>query len=205
MFTGSVARHGPGALVFRFHSPVVQTAHVSSGLSACWAGRCQSRLCQAWSPDFRPLGAVIVVPPAAPIDAVTVVAQVVSVVVVGLEAVAVGSVVESAAHSVIAHHLIDLLRIVPRAVVLSVTDLLAIGPSVTARALRATVAQHSSRVTAPPGRMRAGLLPVQRARNAGLNQPAHTSFGGCVRLRLAGYLPSLQLVNRWPRSGRVGG
>jgi hypothetical protein len=89
------------------------------------------------------------------------------------------------AHSVIAHHPIDRLRIVPRAVVLSVTGLLAIGPSVTARALRATVVQHSSLATAPPGRMRAGPLPAQRARNVGLNQPAHTSSVGFVRLRLA--------------------
>jgi hypothetical protein len=223
MSTGLVEPHGQAAPGFRFHSPVVQTAHVSSGLSACWAGHCQSRPCLVWNLDFPPLGAVIVVQPAAPIDAATVVAQVVSVVVVGLEAVVavvVDSVVAIAvrlrpgqpapsaahsviAHSVIAHHPIDLLRTVPRAVVLSVTGLLAIGPSVTAQALRATVAQHSSLVTAPPGRMRAGLLPVQRARNAGLNQPARTSFGGCVRLRLAEFLPSLHLVNRGPRSGRV--
>jgi hypothetical protein len=164
---------------------------------------------------------VIAVPPAAPIDAATVVARVVSVV-VGLEAVAVAvdSVVAIAvrlrpvppvpsaahsviahsviAHSVIAHQPIDLLRTVPRAVVLSVTDLLAIGPSVTARVLRAIVAQHSSLGIAPLGRMRAGLLPVQRARNAGLNQPARTSCGGFVRLRLAEFLPSLHLMNRGP-------
>jgi len=209
MSTGSVARRGPAALAFRFHSLVVQTAHVCSGLSACWAGHCQSQLCQVWSPDLRPLGEVIAVPPAAPIDAATVVARVVSVV-VGLEAVAVDSVVAtavrlrpvppvpSAAHSVIAHQPIDLLRTVPRAVVLSVTDLLAIGPSVTARVLRAIVAQHSSLGIAPLGRMRAGLLPVQRARNAGLNQPARTSCGGFVRLRLAEFLASLHLMNRGP-------
>ena len=209
MSTESVARHGPAALAFRFHSLVVQTAHVCSGLSACWAGHCQSQLCQVWSPDLRPLGEVIAVPPAAPIDAATVVARVVSVV-VGLEAVAVDSVVAtavrlrpvppvpSAAHSVIAHQPIDLLRTVPRAVVLSVTDLLAIGPSVTARVLRAIVAQHSSLGIAPLGRMRAGLLPVQRARNAGLNQPARTSCGGFVRLRLAEFLASLHLMNRGP-------
>ena len=216
MSTESVARRGPAALAFRFHSLVVQTAHVCSGLSACWAGHCQSQLCQVWSPDLRPLGAVIAVPPAAPIDAATVVARVVSVV-VGLEAVAVAvdSVVAIAvrlrpvppvpsaahsviAHSVIAHQPIDLLRTVPRAVVLSVTDLLAIGPSVTARVLRAIVAQHSSLGIAPLGRMRAGLLPVQRARNAGLNQPARTSCGGFVRLRLAEFLASLHLMNRGP-------
>jgi len=209
MSTESVARRGPAALAFRFHSLVVQTAHVCSGLSACWAGHCQSQLCQVWSPDLRPLGEVIAVPPAAPIDAATVVARVVSVV-VGLEAVAVDSVVAtavrlrpvppvpSAAHSVIAHQPIDLLRTVPRAVVLSVTDLLAIGPSVTARVLRAIVAQHSSLGIAPLGRMRAGLLPVQRARNAGLNQPARTSCGGFVRLRLAEFLASLHLMNRGP-------
>ena len=211
MSTESVARRGPAALAFRFHSLVVQTAHVCSGLSACWAGHCQSQLCQVWSPDLRPLGEVIAVPPAAPIDAATVVARVVSVV-VGLEAVAVAvdSVVAiavrlrpvppvpSAAHSVIAHQPIDLLRTVPRAVVLSVTDLLAIGPSGTARVLRAIVAQHSSLGIAPLGRMRAGLLPVQRARNAGLNQPARTSCGGFVRLRLAEFLPSLHLMNRGP-------
>ena len=139
--------------------------------------------------------------PAAPIGAAMVVAQVASVVAVGL-AVAVDSVAAIAvrlrpgqpapsaglsviAHSVIAHHPIDLLRTVPRAVVLSVTDLLVIGPSVTARALRATAVQHFSLVTAPPGRMRAGPLPAQRARNVGLNQPGHTSSGGFVRLRLA--------------------
>jgi hypothetical protein len=41
-------------------------------------------------------------------------------------------------------------------------------------------------------------LPVQRARNAGLNQPARTSCGGFVRLRLAEFLASLHLMNRGP-------
>jgi hypothetical protein len=204
MSTGLVEPHGQDAPGFRFLLLDGLTAHVSLGLSACWAGHCQSQPYQVWNPDFPRLGAVIVVRPAAPIDAATVVAQVASVV-VGLEAavaVAVGLAVAIAvrlrpgqlapsaglsviAHSVIAHHSIDLLRTVPRAVVLSVTDLLVIGPSVTARALRATVVQHSSLATAPPGRMRAGPLPAQRARNVGLNQPAHTSSVGFVRLRLA--------------------
>jgi hypothetical protein len=210
MSTGLVEPHGQDAPGFRFLLLDGLTAHVSLGLSACWAGHCQSQPYQVWNPDFLPLGVVIVGPPAAPIGAATVVAQGASVA-VGLEAavaVAVGLavVVDSVAaiavrlrpgqlapsaghsviaHSVIAHPPIDLLRIVPRAVVLSVTGLLAIGPSVTARALRATVVQHFSLVTAPPGRMRAGPLPAQRARNVGLNQPAHTSSGGFVRLRLA--------------------
>jgi len=197
MFTGSVARHGPGALVFRFHSPVVQTAHVSSGLSACWAGRCQSQLCQAWSPDLRPLGAVIVVPPAAPIDAVTVVAQVVSVV-VDLEAVPSAGLLVIAhsgiAHSVIARQPIAPLQTAPRVVVLSrdvppvvallVTDLLAIALSVIAQSLQATVVLHSSLVTVSPDRMRAEPLHVQRARNVGPNQPVRTSSGGFVPLSL---------------------
>jgi len=200
-----VEPHGRDAPGFRFLLLDGLTAHVSLGLSACWAGHCQSQPYQVWNPDFLPLGVVIVGPPAAPIGAATVVAQVASVV-VGLAA-AVDSVAAIAVrlrpgqlapsagllviahlvidHSVIAHHPIDLLRTVPRAVVLSVTDLLAIGPSATARALQATVVQHSSLATAPPGRMRAGPLPAQRARNVGLNQPAHTSSVGFVRLRLA--------------------
>ena len=225
MSTGLVEPHGQAAPGFRFLLLDGRTAHVSLGLSVCWAGHCQSQPYQVWNPDFPRLGVVIVGPPAAPIGAATVVAQVASVV-VGLEAavaVAVGLavVVDSVAaiavrlrpgqlapsaghsviahsviahsviahsviaHSVIAHPPIDLLRIAPRAVVLSVTGLLAIGPSVTARALRATVVEHSSLATAPPGRMRAGPLPAQRARNVGLNQPAHTSSVGFVRLRLA--------------------
>jgi hypothetical protein len=200
MSTGLVEPHGQAAPGFRFLLLDGLTAHVSLGLSVCWAGHCQSQPYLVWNPDFPRLGAVIVVRPAAPIGAAMVVAQVASVV-VGL-AVAVDSVAAIAvrlrpgqpapsaglsviAHSVIAHHPIDLLRTVPRAVVLSVTDLLVIGPSVTARALRATVVQHSSLATAPPGRMRAGPLPAQRARNVGLNQPAHTSSVGFVRLRLA--------------------
>jgi len=200
MSTGLVEPHGQAAPGFRFLLLDGLTAHVSLGLSACWAGHCQSQPYQVWNPDFLPLGVVIVGPPAGPIGAATVVAQVASVV-VGLAA-AVDSVAAIAvrlrpgqpapsaghsviAHSVIAHHPIDRLRIVPRAVVLSVTGLLAIGPSVTARALRATAVQHFSLVTAPPGRMRAGPLPAQRARNVGLNQPAHTSSVGFVRLRLA--------------------
>jgi hypothetical protein len=201
MSTGLVEPHGQAAPGFRFLLLDGLTAHVSLGLSVCWAGHCQSQPYLVWNPDFPRLGAVIVVRPAAPIGAAMVVAQVASVVAVGL-AVAVDSVAAIAvrlrpgqpapsaghsviAHSVIAHHPIDRLRTVPRAVVLSVTGLLAIGPSVTARALRATVVQHFSLVTAPPGRMRAGPLPAQRARNVGLNQPAHTSSGGFVRLRLA--------------------
>jgi len=210
MSTGLVEPHGQAAPVFRFLLLDGLTAHVSLGLSVCWAGHCQSQPYQVWNPDFLPLGVVIVGPPAGPIGAATVVAQVASAVAVGLAvglAVAVDSVAAIAVrlrpgqlapsagllviahlvidHSVIAHHPIDLLRTVPRAVVLSVTDLLVIGPSVTARALRATVVQHSSLATAPPGRMRAGPLPAQRARNVGLNQPGHTSSGGFVRLRLA--------------------
>jgi hypothetical protein len=203
MSTGLVEPHGQAAPVFRFLLLDGLTAHVSLGLSVCWAGHCQSQPCLVWNLDFPPLGAAIVVPPAAPIGAATVVAQGASAVAVGLAvAVAVDSVAAIAvrlrpgqpapsaghsviAHSVIAHHPIDRLRIVPRAVVLSVTGLLAIGPSVTARALRATAVQHFSLVTAPPGRMRAGPLPAHRARNVGLNQPAHTSSGGFVRLRLA--------------------
>jgi hypothetical protein len=206
MSTGLVEPHGQDAPGFRFLLLDGLTAHVSLGLSACWAGHCQSQPYQVWNPDFPRLGAVIVVRPAAPIGAAMVVAQVASAVAVGLavavDSVAVDSVAAIAvrlrpgqpapsaglsviAHSVIAHHPIDLLRTVPRAVVLSVTDLLVIGPSVTARALRATVVQHSSLATAPPGRMRAGPLPAQRARNVGLNQPAHTSSVGFVRLRLA--------------------
>jgi hypothetical protein len=220
MSTGLVEPHGRDAPGFQFLLLDGLTAHVSLGLSACWAGHCQSRPCQVWNPDFPPLGAVIVVPPAAPIGVVTVVVQVVSVV-VGL-AVVVGLVVAIAvrlrpvlpvpstgrsviAHSVIAHHPIDLLRTVPRAVVLSVTDLLAIGPSVTARALRATVVRHSSLATAPPGRMRVEPLRAQRPRNVGPNQPEHTSFGGFVRLSLAESRLRLHLMNRGPRSGRVGG
>jgi hypothetical protein len=205
MSTGLVEPHGQAAPGFRFLLLDGLTAHVSLGLSVCWAGHCQSQPYLVWNPDFPRLGAVIVVRPAAPIGAAMVVAQVASAVAVGLAvglAVAVDSVAAIAvrlrpgqpapsaglsviAHSVIAHHPIDLLRTVPRAVVLSVTDLLVIGPSVTARALRATVVQHSSLATAPPGRMRAGPLPAQRARNVGLNQPAHTSSVGFVRLRLA--------------------
>jgi hypothetical protein len=200
-----VEPHGRDAPGFRFLLLDGLTAHVSLGLSACWAGHCQSQPYQVWNPDFLPLGVVIVGPPAGPIGAATVVAQVASVV-VGLAA-AVDSVAAIAvrlrpgqlapsagllviahsviAHLVIAHHPIDLLRTAPRVVVLSVTDLLAIGPSATARVLQATVVQHSSLATAPPGRMRAGPLPAQRARNVGLNQPGHTSSGGFVRLRLA--------------------
>jgi len=199
MSTGLVEPHGQDAPGFRFLLLDGLTAHVSLGLSACWAGHCQSQPYQVWNPDFLPLGVVIVAPPAAPIGAATVVAQVASVVVDSVAAIAVrlrpGQLAPSAGHSVIAHSVIahsviahppiDLLRIVPRAVVLSVTGLLAIGPSVTARALRATAVQHFSLVTAPPGRMRAGPLPAHRARNVGLNQPAHTSSGGFVRLRLA--------------------
>jgi len=193
MFTASVARHGPGAPAFRFHSLVGQTAHVSSGLNACWVGHCQSQSCQAWSPDLPPHGVVTVVPPAVPIDVAMVVAQVASVEVeVDLEAV------PSAGHSVIAHsgiahsviarqptaplqtapRVVVLSRDVPPVVVLLVTDLLAIALSVIAQSLQAIVVLHSSLVTASPDRMRAEPLHVQRARNAGPNQPVRTSSDG---------------------------
>ena len=186
MFTASVARRGPGAPAFRFHSLVGQTAHVSSGLNACWVGHCQSQSCQAWSPDLPPHGVVTVVPPAAPIDAEMVVAQVASVV-VDLEAVpSAGH--SGFAHSVTARQLIAPLQTAPRVVVLSrdvppvvvllVTDLLAIALSVIAQSLQATVVLHSSLVTVSPDRMRAEPLHVQRARNAGPNQPVRTSSGG---------------------------
>jgi hypothetical protein len=129
---------------------------------------------------------VTVVPPAAPIDAEMVVAQVASVV-VDLEAE------PSAGHSVIAHsvtarqliaplqtapRVVVLSRDVPPVVALSVTDLLAIALSVIAQSLQATVVLHSSLVTVLPDRMRAEPLHVQRARNAGPNQPVRTSSGG---------------------------
>jgi hypothetical protein len=140
---------------------------------------------------------VIVVPPAAPIDAVTVVAQVVSVV-VDLEAVPSAGLLVIAhsgiAHSVIARQPIAPLQTAPRVVVLSrdvppvvallVTDLLAIALSVIAQSLQATVVLHSSLVTVSPDRMRAEPLHVQRARNAGPNQPVRTSSGGFVPLSL---------------------
>jgi len=135
---------------------------------------------------------VTVVPPAVPIDAEMVVAQVASVV-VDLEAA------PSAGHSVIAHSVIARqpiapLQTAPRVVVLSrdvppvvallVTDLLAIALSVIAQSLQATVVLHSSLVTVSPDRMRAEPLHVQRARNVGPNQPARTSSGGFVPLSL---------------------
>jgi len=191
MCTASVARLGPDAPAFRSHSLVGQTAHVSSGLNACWVGHCQSQSCQASSPDSPPLGVVTVVPPAVPIDAEMVVAQVASVV-VDLEAApsAGHSVIAHSgiAHSVIARQPIAPLQTAPRVVVLSrdvppvvallVTDLLAIALSVIALSLQATVVLHSSLVTVSPDRMRVEPLHVQRARNAGPNQPVRTSSGG---------------------------
>jgi hypothetical protein len=68
--------------------------------------------------------------------------------------------------------------IVPSVIVPSVTGLPAIDPSGTERARRVTVAQVSSLVTVPPGRMPAGHSLVQPVRNAAPNHPARTSFGG---------------------------
>jgi len=61
---------------------------------------------------------------------------------------------------------------------LSAIDLLAIGPSGTERARRATVVQVFSLGTVPLGQMLAGHSPVLPVRNAARNHPARTSFGG---------------------------
>jgi hypothetical protein len=152
----------------------------------------------------------IVVLPAVPIDAATVVDPAASVVVAMAvaAAVAMGAVIavrlrpvqpvpsvgpllivhQVIAHSGIVHQAIVPsrivpLRIAPLVVVLSVTDLLAIGPSGTERERRATVVQASSPVTAPRGQMPAGHSPVLPVRNAARNHPARTSFGGLGLLK----------------------
>jgi hypothetical protein len=214
MFTGLVGPHGRGVPGFRFHSPVGPIARASLGSSACWAGHCQSQPCQASNRDLRLHGVAIVVLPAGPIDAATVVDPVASVVVaamaaeVAMGAVAMGAVIavrlrpvqpvpsvgpllivhQVIAHSGIVHQAIVPsrivpLRIAPLVVVLSVTDLLAIGPSGTERERRATVVQASSPVTAPRGQMPAGHSPVLPVRNAARNHPARTSFGGLGLLK----------------------
>jgi hypothetical protein len=159
----------------------------------------------------------IVVLPAAPIDAATVVDPVASVVVAMAvaAAVAMGAVIavrlrpvqpvpsvgplvivhQVIAHSGIVHQaivpsrIVPLrivpLRIAPLVVVLSVTDLLAIGPSGTERERRATVVQASSPVTAPRGQMPAGHSPVLPVRNAARNHPVRTLFGGLGLLKSA--------------------
>jgi hypothetical protein len=163
----------------------------------------------------------IVVLPAAPIDAATVVDPVASVVVAmavaaaAMVPVAMGAVIavrlrpvqpvpsvgplvivhQVIVHQVIAHSgivhqaivpsRIAPLRIDPLVVVLSVTGLLAIGPSGTERERRATVVQASSPVTAPRGQMPAGHSPVLPVRNAARNHPARTSFGGLGLLKSA--------------------
>ena len=83
-----------------------------------------------------------------------------------------------------APRVVVLSRDVPPVVALLVTDLLAIALSVIAQSLQATVVLHSSLVTVSPDRMRAEPLHVQRARNAGPNQPVRTSSGGFVPLSL---------------------
>jgi hypothetical protein len=168
---------------------------------------------------FRLHGVAIVVLPAVPIDAATVVDPVASVVAVAMVAelvvvlvVVVGSEVaviavrltpvqpvpsvgpSAIAHLVIAHSVIVHQAIVPsrtvlhRVVVLlrdvlqvaglSEIDLLAIDPSGTERPRRATVVRVSSLGTVPLGQMLAGHSPVLPVRNAALNHPARTSFGG---------------------------
>jgi len=224
MFTGLVGPHGRGVPGFRFHSPVGPIARASLGSSACWAGHCQSQPCQASNRDLRLHGVAIVVLPAVPIDAATVVDPAASVVVVAAMAVAVAAMAVAVAvaavamgaviavrlrpvqpvpsvgplvivHQVIAHSgivhqaivpsRIVPLRIAPLVVVLSVTDLLAIGPSGTERERRATVVQASSPVTAPRGQMPAGHSPVLPVRNAARNHPVRTSFGGLGLLKSA--------------------
>jgi hypothetical protein len=162
---------------------------------------------------FRLHGVAIVVLPAVPIDAATVVDPVASVVAVAMVAelvvvlVVVGSEVAviavrlrpvqpvpSVGPSVIVHQAIVHQAIVPsrtvlhRVVVLlrdvlqvaglSAIDLLAIDPSGTERPRRATVVRVSSLGTVPLGQMLAGHSPVLPVRNAALNHPARTSFGG---------------------------
>ena len=206
MFTGLVGPHGRGVPGFRFHSPVGPIARASLGSSACWAGHCQSQPCRASNRDLRLHGVAIVVLPAVRIDAATVVDPVASVVVVVAmvaELVVVGSEVAVIAvrlrpvqpvpsvgplvivHQAIVPSRIVPLRIDPLVVVLSVTGLLAIGPSGTERERRATVVQASSPVTAPRGQMPAGHSPVLPVRNAARNRPARTSFGGLALLKSA--------------------
>jgi len=199
MFTGLVGPHGRVVPGFRFHSLVGPIARVSLGSSACWAGHCQSKPCQVSNRDLHLHGVAIVVLPAVPIDAATVVDPVdsaVAVIAVILRPVQpVPSVGPSAiAHLVIAHSVIVHQAIVPSPTVpqgggvllrdvlpvagLSEIDLLVIEPSGTERARRATVVQVSSLVTVLQGRMPAGHSPVLPVRNAARNHPARTSFGG---------------------------
>jgi hypothetical protein len=76
------------------------------------------------------------------------------------------------------HRVVVLLRDVLPVAGLSAIDLLAIDPSGTERARRATVVRVFSLGTVPLGQMLAGHSPVLPVRNAALNHPARTSFGG---------------------------
>jgi len=199
MSIGSAGPHGLGAPGFQFHSPAGQIARASLGLSACWAGHCQSQPCQVLNRDLRLHGVVIVVLPVAPIAAATVVAPAASVAGVASEA-GVGASeaviadrlrpvqpVLSVGPLVIVHQAIVPSRIGPRVVARSravlpvvarsAIDRLAIDPSGTEPARRVTVAQVSNLETEPPGRMLAGHSPVQPVRNAAPNHRARTSFG----------------------------
>ena len=87
MFTGLVGPHGRVVPGFRFHSLVGPIARVSLGSSACWAGHCQSKPCQVSNRDLHLHGVAIVVLPAVPIDAATVVDPVASAVAVAMAGV----------------------------------------------------------------------------------------------------------------------